>query len=463
MARMHLSSAHPTRREFLSAAAALAVPVIVPASALGLGGQVAPSQRITVGLVGCGSRGVNLLDSFLAHPDSQLVAVCDVHLLHYRDNAWGQGRAMGLQPAAEQVERQYAKQTTGGKYQGCRRHNDFRELCGRKDLDVVAVATPDHWHALMTLCALREGKDVYCEKPVTHLFCEGQWVYREVARRKAVFQAGSQQRSDARFQLAVEIVRNGLLGKVRHVDVGLGSGYSQPKGDATVQPPPEYLDYDLWCGVAAVLPYMRARHHRWWRGHRAYGGGTLMDWIGHHNDIAHWALDVDHSGPVKVEIGQWTPPTTEIYNAPWHFDIRSEYADGATITVHDQDRTGIKVVGDDGWVFVTRGKLEASDPRWTKTGFDPGPRKVKHSTDHTQNFLDAVRSRQPCVTSAEIAHRSITPGHLGYVAAAVKRPLRWDPQREQIVGDEEADKLLRSISYRKPWDKLLRDLVPTAL
>lgn len=440
------------RRQFLRvAAAAVAAPVIVPASAMGRDRRVAPSERITLGIVGVGSRGFNLVDSFLDHADAQIVAVCDVDSLHYRDRKWGQGRANGLKPAVETVDGHYAKQTSSGTYRACGAYADFRQLYAKEDLDAVVVATPDHWHAVCALQALSEGKDVYCEKPVTHLFREGQMLYQEVAKQKAVFQTGSQQRSDARFRHAVELVLNGHLGKIRKVEVGLSPGYPEPQGDATVQDPPEHLNYELWCGPAPRLPYMRARHHRWWRGHLAFGGGVLMDWIGHHNDIAHWSLGMDRSGPTKVEAVNWTFPQTEVYNTPHHYEIRCEYAGGVTSTISDVNRSGTKWIGEEGWVFVTRGRLEASDRRWTNLDFEPGSIKVYESPEHTRNFLDCVKSRRPCVAPAETAHRSITPGHLGYVSNAVGRPLRWDPEHERVIGDDQADKLLKAVSYRKPW------------
>lgn len=441
-----------TRRRFLHAAAALTVPAIVPAAAMGREGRPAAGDRITVGVVGVGSRGFNLLEWFGAETDAQIVAVCDVDRLHYRDNPWGKGRAFGLDSAVAAVQSRYAKQTSSADYRGCRPYADFRELCAAKDIDAVVVATPDHWHYLCAMTALGQGKDVYCEKPVTHYFAEGQRLYREVAWRKAVFQAGSQQRSDSRFQRAVELVRNGRIGKVQQIEVGLPEGYGEPQGDTTVTQPPEQLNYDFWCGPAPVLPYMRARHHRWWRGNRAYGGGTLMDWIGHHNDIAHWGLGLDQGGPTKVELVSWVLPQTEIYNTPHHFEIRCEYDGGAVSSISDRHAIGTKWIGQQGWIAATRGKLEASDPAWLKPDFDPGPLKVEKSERHARNFLDCVKSRQPCVATAEIAHRSITPGHLAYVAAAVGRALRWDARAEKILGDDEADKLLKQVSYRQPWD-----------
>lgn len=430
-----------TRRKFLAAgAASVAAPSILVSST-----KAAPSERITVGVIGLGSRGFNLLDDILNSSGAQIVAVCDVDTLHYRDQAWGKGRKFGLQSGQE-----YIDQKTGSK-SGVSTTRNFRDICARDDIDAVVVATPDHWHALCTLEALRAGKDVYCEKPVTHTFREGQAVYREVAKQNAIFQTGSQQRSDWRFRRAVELARNGHLGTIHTIEVGLPPGYDKPQGDPTVSKPSEHLDYDFWCGPAPMLPYMRARHHRWWRGHRAFGGGVLMDWIGHHNDIAHWALDIDLSGPVKVEAVGWTFPETEIYNTPYQYAIQCEYASGVKSSISSQNKIGTRLIGDQGWVFVARGSIEASQSAWTNTSFDPGSEKVYASDDHMRNFLSGVRTRQPCICPAETGHRSITPGHLAYVSQSVGRPLRWDPQSETIIGDQAANELLQQQHYRQPW------------
>ncbi len=286
---------------------------------------------------------------------------------------------------------------------------------------------------------------------MTHLFAEGQLVYQEVANRNAVFQTGSQQRSDASFRRVVELARNGQLGKLTHIEVGLPPGYDKPQGDTAIVQPPEQLDYDFWCGPAPKLPYMRARHHRWWRGHRAYGGGVLMDWIGHHNDIAHWALGVDDRGPIRVEATDWSFPDTDVYNTPHQYTIRCEYDNGVHSTISSQNTQGLKLIGEDGWVYVRRGHSEASEPRWIDPKFDPGPIGVYASDSHSKNFLDCVRSRGQCIAPAETAHRSITPGHLGYVSQALGKPLQWDPRSESIVDNPQANKLLQQIDYRKPW------------
>jgi predicted dehydrogenase len=439
---MTSSNTRVSRRRFLQTATAAWA---IPAMGFNHARATAPSERITVGIIGLGSRGFNLLDALLEKPDAQVVAICDVDSLHHRDRPWGKGMAYGREPAKQRIEKQY------GSRAGLGMSRDFREVCSRDDIDAIVVATPDHWHALCTLEALRQGKDVYCEKPVTHTFHEGQLVYRQVAKPKAVFQTGSQQRSDPLFRRAVELVRNGLLGRIQRIEVGLPPGYDRPQGDVTVTAPPKHLDYNFWCGPSPRLPYMRARHHRWWRGHRAYGGGVLMDWIGHHNDIAHWALDLEESGPVKVEAVNWTYPDGDVYNTPHHYEIRCEYASGAKTSLSSRHPLGTKFLGEDGWLFVTRGRLQASDSRWTRQDFQPGSKQVYESDDHVRNFLDCVKSRKACIAPAETGHRSITPGHLGYVSQALGRSLKWNPEQEMVIGDKEANQLLNQHNYREPW------------
>jgi predicted dehydrogenase len=447
---MSCSRPKPSRRQFLKAAAVSAAPLIVSASALGRS-RLAPSERVTVGLVGCGERGMQVASDFLKDSRVQITAVCDVQDRHYRERKWGQGKELGREPARRTIEEHYAQASPGGAYRGCLASSDFREICDRSDLDAIIVATPDHWHALVALTALQKGKDVYGEKPFTHTFAEGERLVREVAARKAIYQVGSQQRSDPEFRQAVEVVRNGYLGTIQRVEVGLGTGYDQPKGDPTVATPPKGLDYDLWCGPAPVLPYMQARHHRWWRGNRAYGGGVLMDWIGHHNDIAMWGLGTDRSGPLRVETVIWTPPHTDIYNTPVDYTIRSEYPGNVIVEVSNKHTGGTKFIGTDGWLLVNRGKLKASDPRWIKPDFDRGQWKAYFSPGHARNFVDGVFTRKECICPADIGHRSVTPGHLAYVSHKVGRPLSWNATKGEIVGDAESQKLLMALPYRSPW------------
>lgn len=436
------------RRDFLKHSAALA-PLVLSSSVLGLDAKVAPSNRLAVGLIGCGGKGMAHLKNFLAQADVQIVAVCDPDKLHYRDKEWGSGPQHG-RDAAQKTVLAHVQKEAKGSGATCDSIADFRDLCARKDIDAVVVATPDHWHALCDLTAIRNGKDVYGEKPITHFFREGQQLVKEVADRGAIFQTGSQQRSMGEFRRAAELARNGVLGKVTRVEVGLEHGYNDPQGDPTVTQPRADLDYDLWTGPAPMLPYMRARHHRWWRGNLAYGGGNLMDWIGHHNDIAHWGLDMDQSGPTEVEAVGWTKPQTDVYNGPVQYEVVSRYPDGAIVSISSKNTSGVKFLGDQGWVYANRGKLEASNPEWITPEFTPGQIRLEKSNDHIRNFLDCVKSRKPCIAPAETGHRSITPGHLGYVSNALGRPVKWDAKAEKFVDDPAAEKLFE-FEYREEW------------
>jgi predicted dehydrogenase len=369
----------------------------------------------------------------------QVLGVCDPDKAH-RDRA------------KDHVEKQYAKDKESGAYKGCDAYADFRELCARKDIDTIIVGTPDHWHALATVEALRNGKDVYCEKPITHLFAEGQVVYKTAAEHKRIFQVGSQQRSDMKFRIAAEAVMNGLIGKVTHVEVGLptGKGHDSDEGKVA-QPIPENLDYDLWCGPSRMLPFSPNRLHWNWRWCLDYGGGQLMDWIGHHNDIAHWGLQMDKSGPIKVEAKTFDFPKKGLWDAPINYEVVSEYAGGYTVSMSNRHKMGCKWIGEDGWVWVTRGKFEASTMDWLREKTDRGPTKAYVSRSHHGNFIDSVKSREPCICPAETGHRSATPGHIGYVSQKLGRALKWDPAKEEIVGDAEADKLLKTLDYRGEW------------
>ena len=429
------------RRDFLkwSVAGVAGGPAIIPSRAFGA------NEKIVLGVVGLGSQGFHNLNAFLKQKeDCQVVAVCDVDRFHYREHTSRKGRALGREPGKAAVD------ATNGD-EGCAVYSDFRELCVRGDLDAVLVATPDHWHALVALQAIRSGKDVYCEKPVTHTFAEGEALLAAVEKHDAIFQTGSQQRSGREFRQAVNLVRNGVIGKVTSVEVGLPGGYREAKGSTEVESPPENLDYDFWCGSSPVLPYMRARHHRWWRGHTAYGGGTLMDWIGHHNDIAHWGLGADTGGPKTVEAVGWTKPGTPVYDGPADYEIRCQYPGEVSLVISSKIEGGTRWTGTDGWVWVNRGRIQASNPEWLKPAFGPGEFRAYESPGHHQNFLECIRSRRPCVAPAETAHRSITPGHLGFVSNRLGRPLQFDPENRRIIGDREAQGLLTKVDYRGDW------------
>ena len=429
---------NPSRRTFLagSAAAAAAAPMFIPSSALGKDGATAPSERVVVATIGAGGMGRGNTSGFMRYDDCQVVAICDI------DEGM---RAKGI----EHVNKHYDNSD-------CKGYKDYRELLQRNDIDAVCVATPDHWHALICIAAAEAGKDIYCQKPITHTFAEGRAVVAAVKKHNVVFQVGSQQRSSYQFRAAAELVRNGVLGKIQQVEIGLPTGHQKPNGDPNPTDPPAGLDYDFYCGPALKLPYIPARSHFHWRWHLNFGGGQLMDWIGHHNDCTHWALDRDHSGPVEVVAAGFRYPdflVRQVYNSAWAYEVKCKYADGVETSISNQYPNGIKFVGENGaWVFVSRSKYEASNPEWVKKGFDAGPKKVYESAEHHRNFLDGVKTRKECICPAETGHRSITPGHLGLVSEALgQRPLKWDPAKQEIVGDAEANELLNKADMRAPW------------
>ena len=437
-----------SRRNFIkSASLAIGAPTIIPASVLG---KNAPSNRVAMAFVGMGNRGIGVMEAFLRHDDVQGVAVCDVEEHHQQIRHGKMSRDYGWAPGKAAMEKAYADKA-GTAPKGIKAYQDFRELLDRDDIDAVQVATPDHWHGIITMAALQKGMDVYCEKPVTHKFAEGYAIHREVAKRNAVFQVGSQQRSDKLFQQAVEIVRNGLIGKVSKVEVGLPQGHNVPEGDTEVKTPPSDLDYDMWCGPAEKLPYMEARHHWSWRWTLAYGGGQLMDWIGHHNDIAHWGIDMDQSGPVSVEAKDWVFPETEVYDSPVDYDVISKYPGDIEIHISSRNPMGPKWIGENGWVHVTRGRLTASNEAWAAPGFEAGPWKTYKTPGHQRNFIDCVLSRKDTIANAETAHRSITPGHLAYVSHGIGGPVQWDAETETIVGNDAAQEQLMALPYRGDW------------
>ena len=339
--------------------------------------------------------------------------------LHYRDNEWGVGRPFGREGARKVLESHYSD-VDGYAVE---MYSDYRDLCANPEIDAVMVATPDHWHAAITLEALRQGKDVYCEKPVTHLFGEGLQVIDAVRKtggglsdrfattlERRISKGGkhrAQTVTSAPYPLSRWACRQGIR----------SSWETRPNRNHPTRS-------TMISGVAPSqrLPYIRARHHRWWRAHTAYGGGNIMDWIGHHNDIAHWSMDWDSSGPTQVEATGWTYLDTDIYDTPQHYEIQCAYAGGVTTSISDRHAQGVKWIGPDGWLYVDRRKLEASDERWLAPEFDPGPARVYESRSHIQNFLDCCKSREACVAPAETGHRSITPGHLGFLSQAIGGP-----------------------------------------
>jgi predicted dehydrogenase len=439
---MTTSIRHPdlSRRRFLTrTAGALALPAVVPASVFGAEGQIAPSNRITLGVVGWGMQGPGNTGAFLNEKDCQVVAACDVH----------KGR---LAAAVGAVNKKYGNQD-------CKTYHDYRELMARKDVDAVMIALPDTWHALVSTEAARNGKDIYGEKPLARTVAEQQAIVKAVQKHQRIWQTGSWQRSVENFHKAAEIVRNGLIGKISRVEVGLPSGHHDFAGTGSkrsvTEPPPE-LDYDFWLGPSQMEPYIEARVHMNWRWNYNVGGGQLLDWIGHHCDIAHWGMDSDNAGPSEIEGQGEFPPKDAVWNTCTKYRIQLKYPNNVAMIIaggHPDIRGGTKWIGDKGWVWVDRGGFQSSIPEFNDISRLPdSQRQVKlyHSRNHQRNFLDCVKSRKPTITPAETAHRSAIPGHLGLIAMLVGRKIRWDAAQEVIIGDAEASRLLAR-PYRAPW------------
>jgi predicted dehydrogenase len=428
------------RREFLkrvplAAAGAAAFPSIIKASALGLNGAVPASDRIVMAGIGFGMQGPGNMQSFLEKDEVQWVAVCDLDDKHL-------ATAQGL------VNRKYGNTS-------CATYKDFRKLFARRDLDAVSIAVPDHWHAILSISAAQAGLDIYGEKPLTHSLREGRALCDAVKRYGRVWQTGSWQRSVDNFYRACELVRNGRIGKIRRVEVGLPSGhydFARTFGQEKITPPPAELDYETWLGPAPYSPYCTARVHMNWRWNMDYGGGQLMDWIGHHLDIAHWGLGYDYTGPVEIwGKGEW--PKTGIYNSATRYWVEARYADGTPIVLaggYPEIQAGTKWIGEYGWIWVDRGGFETQPGNLVNEVIGPNEIKLYHSKDHYQNFLDCVKSRALTITPCEVAHRSASVGHLGVIAIETGHKIKWDPAAETILGDPEAERLL-SRSYRKPW------------
>ena len=428
------------RRQFLGlSGAALAFPTIISSSVLGRAGEPAPSGRVSLGVVGCGGMGNGNTDSFLALRECRVVAACDVDQKH-------------LEALVKKVNGHY-------KDTGCKAYHDYRELMARSDIDAVMLALPDHWHALAAVEAAEHKKDIYGEKPLARTIAEQQAIVRAVQANRRVWQTGSWQRSVGTFHKAAEIVRNGLIGKVTRVEVGLpaGQGGAMAPGDMVPgAPPPPELDYETWIGPSKMMPYIRGRVHGNWRWNYNTGGGQLLDWIGHHCDIAHWGCDFDNSGPFEIEGKGEFPPVDAVWNTCTKYRIELEYPRDIAMTIaggHADIRGGTKWIGTDGWVWVDRGAFEASNETWREVRQLPEEqRKVKlpSSDNHQRNFLESVKSRKPTITPVETAHHSAIPGHLGLISMLLGRRLKWDAQNERILGDAEASKLLTR-NYRAPW------------
>lgn len=448
-----MPSANSSRRRFLQQATVLvAAPLILPHRVWSQAS--APSQRLNIGCIGTGKMMKTHLNNFLPRDDVQVVAVCDVDTTR---------RVF----AQQRVEEAYAAKTDA-TYKGCAAYNDFRELLARPDIDAVIIATPDHWHAYIAIAAVKAGKDVYCEKPLTHNVHEAVQLVKAVRQTDRVFQTGSQQRSSKEFRVAAELVRNGVLGKISGIHVSFGdpaTAYNEPE-----EPIEPGLDWNFWCGPGPLVHYSpvlspRGVHDHFphWRRTWEFGGGMITDWGAHHIDIAQWALGVDGSGPVEVR-------------APQHWETAKRgaqliYADGTVLT-HVKGK-GVSFYGTEGEVHVNRGKFQFAlagntlHKFWDKevdkgTSLDRevtltarehlSDAKVKlyESKNHVQDFLDAVRTRQRPICDVAIGASTAIACHVMNFAYRYGANAKWNPAKNRFARGGRSKWLTRD-RYRDHW------------
>jgi len=423
-----------TRRDFLKgAAAALSAPYLVPSSVLGAN---PPSDRVVAGCIGTGGRG-RLNMRGLMHHGAQVVAVCDVD---QRQRA----------RAKKEVENHYARTLAREKYKGCASFGDFRDLLALDDIDAVMIGTPDHWHVPMAVAAVKAGKDIYVEKPLGMTIAEGQALRKVVRQYGAVFMHGTEQRCFRQFRFACELVRNQRIGRLHTIKVACPGG--QQTGVHPPTPVPRGLDWDMWLGPARWMPYTRARTHASWYFISDYAtSGFVAGWGIHHMDMAQWALDADHTGPMEID-GRGVFPSDGLYDTPLTWSIDYAYANGVRVSFTDNrtNRQGVRFEGTEGWIHVTRSSIDAEPKSLLTAQIRPDETHLYTCDNDDRNFVECVKSRSETASPIEAAHRSTSACYLGYISIVLRRKLRWDPAAERFVNDPEADRYL-SRALREPW------------
>jgi predicted dehydrogenase len=430
------------RRAFLKLAAKTAAGVIVAPSILPstVFGAAAPSRRIALGIIGVGSQGGAHLKLLVNDTRVRIVQICDVDTER-------------RERARKFVDKTYGAAAPSGSYRGCAATGDFRELLARPDIDAVLVALPDHWHALVVIHAAQAGKDIYAEKPFSLTIPEGRAMVEAVRESGVVCQVGSQQRSSAEFQRCVELARNGFLGELKRVKVGLPAGIAALEDGPiqNVEPPPGF-DYEFWLGPAPYAPYCPQRCHYQFRWIFDYSGGQLTDWIGHHFDIGAWGAGVGRTGPTRITDAWAQFPCSPLYNTAEEYFFKAHYEGGPVFDIGSQIRGGVEFIGTEGSCWADRGMTDFSSPT-LRTAVIPsdGFRIRDPHASHWQNFFDCVASRQTPRCPVEEAHRDATVAHLANLAFRTgRKELQWDPVHEQIVDAPDATRLMTR-DYRGPW------------
>jgi predicted dehydrogenase len=458
-----------SRRTFLAtsgktlgaAAAAFGFPTIVPSSVFG---AFAPGNRINIGAIGTGriSRGHDL-PGVWKHDVARVIAVCDLDSRRVED--------------AKQLVNGFYGKKTGKPYDGVTGYGDYKELLANRDIDAVIISTPDHWHALIAIHAVEAGKDVYLQKPASLTIAEGRSLSNAVHRTGRIVQIGSQQRSSPQFRYAAELVRNGRIGQLQTVLVGLPGDPSGP--EEPVMPVPPNLNYEMWLGSTPVVPYTENRVHPQkgygrpgWLRCEQFGAGMITGWGAHHIDSAHWAMDTEYTGPVEIS-GTAEFPASGLWDVHGPFKTEARYANGVRMIVSGDFPNGIRFEGTTGWIFVSRGNetvtasdpvsklkdssaLNASDPKIITSVIGEDEVHLEESRDHHGNWLGAVRARRQPIAPVEVGHRACSACLLHHMAMRAKRTLHWDPITERFKNDDAANALL---SRPQRWPYLLPDHV----
>jgi len=421
-----------TRRELLRRAAGAvgalaAVPQVISSSAFGGGDRPAASERITLGVIGIGARNQSNLLHFLSHKDVQCVRVCDC----FADR------------------RKKAKQIVDGYYgnKDCRTTRFHEDVLGRDDIDAVLIGTGDRWHSVLSILAAAAGKDVYCEKPFSLTIAEGRALVETTTRYGTVWQCGTQRRSNDSYRFVVDVVRAGLIGKLQTITALLGGWGGNGPATPEPQPDPNVFDYGRWLGQAPWAPYSSVRV-RLWRNNWDTGAGVIPDMGAHYFDFAQWARDIQTSGPVEFE-GRAIWPEGGFANVPFSVDVEARYADGVRLLMKSGAK-GVRFAGDAGWIHITDDGTITTQPESILRARSVPRVNWAFMAGHVRNFLDCIKSRKPTTSHPEIAHRAHTIAHCANICLRLGRKLRWNPETERFVDDDQANRMTWR-AMRAPW------------
>jgi predicted dehydrogenase len=449
------------RRKFinnlaLGAVGTLGFPTIVPAHVLG--GKDAPSNKINIGQIGCGRIArTHDLPGTWKHEKARIMAVCDLD--RHR-----------TEETKQLVEEYYTKKTGQANYIDVKMYDDYREMLLNKDIDAVMISTPDFWHAQPAMEAALAGKDIYLQKPTSLTLHEGRQLANVIKKTGRILQVGTQQRSTSQFRIAAELVRNGRIGKLHTVKIGLPGDPSGPPAPA--MPVPKGFNFDMWLGSTPEMAYTEIAVHPQkgydrpgWLRMEQFGAGMITGWGQHHFDSAAWGMDTEYTGPISVEaVAEF--PKSGLWNVHGDFMSKAEYANGITMYTSGGYQNGIRYEGTEGWIFVSRGDyavtssdptskvrakaLDASDPKLLQSVIGENELHLYNSPDQHGNWLECIETRKEPISPIEIGHRACTVCLITHVAMKIPRKLQWDPKKEQFVNDAEANTWLKR-AQRAPY------------